>query len=162
MVKGIITHNRGGFINGLFLVDDEDYEMLSNYYWNLNAYGYAQTNIKIDGKYTTKRLHQMILNVPKGMQVDHIDHNIYNNLKINLRPATMSQQAINRIPYSNGTSKYKGVCFQKSNNKWRADIKINQKRYYLGVFIKEKDAARAYNEKAIELFDDIIILNEID
>lgn len=42
------------------------------------------------------------------------------------------------------TSKYKGVSFKKANNKWQANIKINGKQKYLGLFPTELLAHNAY------------------
>ena len=52
---------------------------------------------------------------------------------------------------SNKTSKYKGVCFRKDCNKWRAIITVKRKKYNLGNFDNELDAAIAYDKKFKEL-----------
>ena len=51
----------------------------------------------------------------------------------------------------NKSSKYKGVYHSdKCRNKgWRSQIVINGKKIYLGTFANEKDAAIAYNNKAL-------------
>ena len=61
------------------LIDDEDYEMLNRYFWNPDNRGYVKTNIKTDNGYTTKRVHQFLINTPKGMHTDHIDGDKLNN-----------------------------------------------------------------------------------
>lgn len=50
------------------------------------------------------------------------------------------------------TSIYRGVCFKKDRKTYEAYITYNNKRYGLGHFAKEIDAARAYNDKAFELY----------
>jgi AP2-like factor, euAP2 lineage len=59
---------------------------------------------------------------------------------------------------------YKGVIYikNKTMDKWRACIKINGKRISLGRYLTEKEAAIAYNKKAIELFGEFACLNSID
>ena len=47
-------------------------------------------------------------------------------------------------------------------NKWRARITINGKTMHLGLFASAIEAARAYNEKAKELFGDFANLNEVN
>lgn len=49
------------------------------------------------------------------------------------------------------TSKYRGVNFVRRTDRWSAEIKQSGKRYHLGYFKSEADAARAYNAKAIGL-----------
>ena len=56
------------------------------------------------------------------------------------------------------TSMYKGVWKETA---WRAGIKHDAKTIHLGSFKTEEEAARAYNEKALELFGEFAKLNEI-
>jgi hypothetical protein len=89
---------------------------------------------------------------PKGdmkKDVDHINRNHKDNRLCNLRLATKSQNNRNIAKYKNKTSKYKGVCYRKETNRWRAMIYLHGKQTELGSFISEKNAARAYN-KALE------------
>ena len=60
-----------------------------------------------------------------------------------------------------GTSKYKGVCYYKRTNKWKARIKKDRKTYNLGYFHEETAAAQAYNIMARQLFEDFAHFNEI-
>ena len=50
-----------------------------------------------------------------------------------------------------GTSRFKGVCWKKSNSKWEANIKIDGKSTHLGYFDDEEAAAHAYDEAAARL-----------
>lgn len=59
------------------------------------------------------------------------------------------------------SSKYRGVSWDKINNKWLCIICINGKSIHLGRFISENDAAKAYNKKALELFGEKAKLNDI-
>ncbi|MCH7719226.1 MAG: HNH endonuclease, partial [Chloroflexi bacterium] len=54
-------------------------------------------------------MHRLITNAPKGLIVDHIDHNGLNNTRNNLRLCTPEQNDYNRRPQKGSTSKYKGV-----------------------------------------------------
>lgn len=61
----------------------------------------------------------------------------------------------------NTSSKYVGVCFDKKASKWMAYITKNKKQYILGYFYNENEAAKARNEKALELYGPDAKLNII-
>ena len=154
------------------LVDDEDFEYLNQWKWHISGskYSYACRNIpKGDGKRKKILMHRQILGLLNVKTFcDHRDHNTLNNQKNNLRVATRSQNAANRIPF--GSSKYLGVhlvVFKKSGRRkksysyWRATINEGKEIKLLGLFHNELDAALAYNKKAIELHGEFANLNII-
>ena len=94
--------------------------------------------------------------------IDHIDGNPLNNSLTNLRAATKSQNSMNRRSRINSSSKYLGVCWHKARKKWVAHIRVGGKSTYLGIFICEKEAARAYNKAAAEHFGEFANLNVIE
>lgn len=75
------------------------------------------------------------------LEVDHIDRNTFNNNISNLRWANSSMQKRNSNRCDNSTSKYNGVCFDKSNKKWKASITINGRAKHIKSCISEKEAA---------------------
>lgn len=78
--------------------------------------------------------------------VDHIDNDKTNNKIENLRAATHSQNMMNRKGWS---GKSKGVY--KEHNRWVAKICVEYKKYELGRFNTEEEAAQAYKEAAEKL-----------
>jgi hypothetical protein len=46
----------------------------------------------------------------------------------------------------NPTSKYTGVCWHKNNKKWQAQLRLNEKLYFGGLFDNQKDAAMSVNK----------------
>lgn len=92
-------------------------------------------------------MHRLILSPEAGFQVDHIDRDKLNNQRRNLRIITAQQNSLNR-PGRGGTSKFKGVCFIRAKNKWRATICKSGKIILLGYFDNEIEAAVVYNEAA--------------
>lgn len=142
-------------------VDDEDYPILSRYAWHIDAKGYVVTSFAN----TTVRLHRMILNPHKKVQIDHKDNNKRNNQKFNLRPCDNSLNQMNtfkRVYATPTSSNYKGVHWKNSEGKWQARIGHNNKRYHLGYHECEHEAAKAYNKRAIELFGEFAKLNIIE
>ena len=112
----------------------------------------------------SKMLHSLLLKVPPGFTVDHKDGNALNNRRDNLRQATYTQNQGNRRLSRDNTTGYKGVSIDKRKRfkKYRAWIGINQKRKPLGNFYTPTEAAKAYNEAAIQYFGiEFAKLNEI-
>ena len=94
-------------------VDPADYKRLRKYQWIAikgKCCFYARRHTK-GGKGKKESLiyiHQEIIEVPKGMVVDHINHDGMDNRRANLRAATLAQNARNRKKFSNSNgSKYK-------------------------------------------------------
>ena len=104
---------------------------------------------------------EFIDNPDSKKYVDHIDHNKTNNTVLNLRWVSNSENSMNRTKQANTSSKYKGVCFRKRENKWVAKIGRDGETKYLGLFTTEKEAAARYNEAAIDLFGEHALINEI-
>lgn len=144
------------------LVDDEYFEYLNGFKWYAlkarNTF-YAARKIWVSGKQKTILMHWEVMN---GKGIDHIDGNGLNNQKSNLRFCTQSENCMNTRKYANKSSLYKGVSFFKRDSNWRAQIMINRKEIHLGYFTSEVNAAKAYNEKAIELFGEFANLNLVN
>jgi len=143
-------------------VDDEDHDALSKYKWTASqarSTFYATRTDKLTGKKISMHRHLLGLDFGDTRQGDHVDHNGLNNQKSNLRIATVQQNLRNRV--SHGRSKFLGVCFDKSRNKFRAHIKNSGKSIHLGRFELESDAAKAYNDAAIKIHGEFANLNNI-
>jgi HNH endonuclease/AP2 domain len=146
-------------------VDDADYEALKHLKWGFDGrYAYTREKVEtLDGVITVKKtyLHRCIMKTPKGLDTDHINGDKLDNRRENLRITTRSQNNMNQKK-TRGTSKYKGVHWHNQRNKWKAEIKINGKAKYLGLFLTEYEAAMAYNEAAKEKFLSFARLNKGD
>ncbi len=139
------------------LVDDADFEWLNQWKWyavNRRGNFYAFRNIATPTGQTIIQMHRQILHLkPRdGNQADHINHETLDNQSNNLRVCTNQTNAFNKTPFIGGTSEHKGVHWDKTAGKWQAQIGYNGRRYNLGRFKNECDAAQAYNEAAAEFF----------
>lgn len=143
-------------------VDDDIYETQKHYTWR-SFQGYTVRYTSIKGKNTIVYLHRFIMGQPpKGFVVDHIDGCRSNNLRSNLRFATYSQNKQNQTKKSkNKTSIYKGVFWDKSQNRWIAEVTLHGKGQRFGQYKSEVEAAVAYNSAAIQLFGEYASLNTI-
>ena len=145
--------------SGLFtLVDDDDFKYLNQFKW----YGYKDKttsyvirNKTVKDPLRERNMARLIMNTPKGMEVDHVDHNGLNNQKSNLRNCTRSQNCANRKPWSK--SGYMGVY--SFDNTIMSHIKINGKIIYLGTFKTNIDAAKAYDKAAKKYHGEFANLN---
>ena len=149
------------------LVDDDMYEYLNQWNWHvLNAPNnrcYAIRNIRNNnGKWRTLGMHRVIMNAQVGQQVDHKDRNGLHNWRGNLRFCTSMQNQANRGKGTGYSSQFKGVTWDKRGGKWQPQIMVHGKHIYLGYFDDEADAARAYNDAAIEHFSEFARLNVIE
>jgi hypothetical protein len=111
------------------LVDDDNFERLSEYKWKQNSNGYVLRTgwNKELKKYEAVLMHRVIMSTPAGMHTDHINRDVLDNRKSNLRNATPSENNYNTRPlWSNNTSGYKGICWDKSRNKWLVRVGTKQ------------------------------------
>ena len=148
------------------IIDDEDYTLVSQYKWNTHPGGrtsYAARKLWVYGRQTEQYMHTLIT---KWKMVDHIDGDGLNNRRVNIRPATYTQNNRNRRKMLGTSSQYKGVTWNKPLKlttsftcRWRARIMVDGQMYHLGMFNSEIDAALAYDAAAREHFGEYAWLN---
>ena len=139
---------------GLFaLVDDEDFEWLSQWKWWIQEAGqtfYAVRGIRKNGKLTVVLMHRLIIGARDEFLVDHKNGYGLDNRRFNLREATRAQNKINVHHLNrNNTSGVTGVGWYGRTQQWRAQITVNKKVKTIGYFDDKDDAiaARKENEK---------------
>jgi len=107
--------------------------------------------VALNGKlyYLHRLLAQAFVPNPQGKPfVDHIDGDRKNNSLSNLRWCTYAENNRNVGKRITNTSGYTGVTFNKRYGKWQAQIKVDGKNKYLGLFRTKEEAAAAYEEAA--------------
>jgi hypothetical protein len=82
--------------------------------------------------------------------IDHIDGDPTNNRIENLRPATHATNMRNSKKPRTNTSGFKGVRFHKQRQKWTAQISVNNRSLYLGIYETPELAYAAYCAGAAE------------
>ena len=125
-----------------FLFDLEDYDKIKDYCWSKNKKGYILTNVYKNNKRTSLLMHNLIMDCPQNMLVDHKNggNTVNDNRKDNLRVGTQCDNMKNRKFNSNNKSGYKGVIFHKQSGKWMGYITNNKKRISK-LFDNKEDAA---------------------
>lgn len=161
--------NIGKLKGSCALIDRDDLEKISKYRWVARASKertYVQHIInRKDGKYHALHLHRLIMDAPSNMMVDHINGNGLDNRKCDLRVCTHAQNQRNGNKKRKNGTKYKGISLHKSQyngpQRWEAFISFNGKKIHAGIFLKEEDAATAYNITALRYFREYSKLNYI-
>jgi len=59
----------------------------------------------------------------------------------------------------NASSKYVGISWIEAERKWRSYYSYKRKQYYIGRYVNEIDAAKAYDKKSWELYNSLDKLN---
>jgi hypothetical protein len=77
-------------------------------------------------------------------QIDHINHVRDDNRIANLRECTNAENRQNIRPEGYGVSGYLGVSPAYDGYGWIANITVNQKLTYLGLFETPEEASKAY------------------
>jgi hypothetical protein len=137
-MKNKITYKScEGYIEGMlqcgytFLIDLEDYAIVSKYNWYKDGDGYLRNR-------NLGYMHRFLMETPEGKQTDHINRNKHDNRKENLRHVTQSENQVNK-PHKSG----KGIQKNHNCNTWTAQININKQRHYLGSFKTYAEALEA-------------------
>jgi hypothetical protein len=142
----------------MLLVSEEDKVWLQSlqwvgrngrrFVWYYREYGDRKSHIL-----SRAIANRMGLNI-EGMQIDHINRDVNDNRRENLRCATNSQNRANSV--NGNKTGFKGVKFRKPRNignrkrhsdykpRWSAQITIDGKKHWLGDFDTPEEAHNEY------------------
>ncbi|MCF7552215.1 HNH endonuclease [Pseudonocardia sp. WMMC193] len=153
----------------VFVVDDEDADLIRSRRWTITAlertYGTVYT-IRALG-WPRKFLHQLIMGDPprEGLVIDHKDRDKLNNRRSNLRWATRSQNKANSgkmLVDSASWTPYKGVYWDPVTWLYTSRIRSREPQVRRSrTFDTADEAARWYDEQALELFGEFACTNEM-
>jgi len=126
------------------IVDDDDYEELSQYkwqaHWNPGTHSFyvVRSEYSPNGTKSTVLMHRHILGLElgDGKHTDHIDHNTLDNRRANIRIVTRNQNQHNR--------REKGYYWNKHAKKYAAQIRVDGIRRFLGYYNDPQEAHAAY------------------
>jgi AP2 domain len=134
------------------VIDDADQLLVSGFAWRALRLP-DHTYVQAWNRKQSLLMHRLIAGAGPKEQVDHWDGDGLNNVQLNLRIATGSQNLANRGKprwKHSLTSQFKGVSWDKNRERWIVFIKVGDKHRGLGRFIDEEEAARAYDKAAFE------------
>ncbi len=81
--------------------------------------------------------------IPDGVEIDHINHDRADNRIENLRLVSGKENMKNKSMQKNNISGVTGVSWNKNRMKWQAQISVNGKIIYLGIFSDFNSAVSA-------------------
>lgn len=135
------------------LISAEDFQKVNSYPHSFITSGYNKTGgIYIRGTKSLDGecglLHRWLLDAPKGMEVDHINHDTLDNRRENLRIITTAQNQQNRkgAQSNNKTSGIRNVHWHKKTGVWEVQVKLNGKKIYIGSYKDIEEAKKAAME----------------
>jgi len=155
------TSNKNEHGEDFFYFDLEDYDKIKDYCWCFDKDGYLMTMIK----QKNVKMHRLIMNCPKDLEVDHIGHREdgsgteNDNRKANLRICEHYKNCSNRLSGKN-TSGVIGVNWS-STNKWKSSISVNRNTITLGYFENFEDAVKARKEAEEKYFGEYSYDNSV-
>jgi hypothetical protein len=128
-----LAHDRG-----IALVDDDDFELVSQYVWSLktgtetDGLFYARRSYRdAGGSWRTQYLHQLITGASGAV---HMDHDGLNCQRANLKPASYSDRLARQRRRRNNTSGHPGVHWREDVRKWSVRVSKDGHRYAVGLF----------------------------
>lgn len=134
-------------------VDDEDYERVSQHTWWKTFSHNTRCIVSNDAK---KDFIYLVPFIQKD-SYQLVKNNDFTKRNLTNRGNKQRWRKAN----NKGSSKYKGVTWNKQQNKWRANILFEGKPKHLGYFTSENEAALAYNRAVLEFWDGNGYLNVI-
>lgn len=138
---------------GFTLVDDEDYERVSQYRWfamkdsSSPPFWYVCST-----SHPHIRMHRLIMGCTSGdgIEIDHVNHDTFDNRKENLEVASKSDNQHNRLKARRDSKTgVRGVSYLpnfSNRSPYRAFADFNKKKVYFGHYATLEEAAEAVKE----------------
>ena len=141
------------------LIDEQDVKFVSEWFWQSTCVYSSKTRKYIyAGSYLGKKdrktkrlvyLHRFLMQPKKGQVVDHLNGNMLDNRRSNLRICTHRENMCNQTRHRNG--KLVGAIKQP-NGKFKARIRVNGHYLTIGTFDTEIESHEAY----LQAYNDLL------
>jgi hypothetical protein len=140
--RGIPVTGRIG-VRAYAMVDAADYDRLASFNWSVDGSGRPRR--RAAGGEGYPRMHREVMELEPGdpRHVDHINHDLLDNRRCNLRLCTPALNHQNRLPLEGKTSRFRGVSWDRERGKWKAQATLYYRNTVIGRFETEQEAADA-------------------
>lgn len=156
-MRELLLYGKHG-LGKVAIVDDDVYEWATQWKWSITVgrngrNSNVSRSARFQGKVYHIRLYHCVIGNPinDGIVVDHIDRNILNNQRENLRYCTFRENAWNASIGKNNSSGVKGVHWDPRKKTWVASIR--------GRFSNIEDAINFRNAGISLLHGEFAVLN---
>lgn len=144
----------------LVLFDDKDGLLAEDKTLYRGSNGYVYYSEWSGGKSRPDLFHLLIMGKHPGMHVDHRDGDPLNCHRNNLRVVTYQKNQVNRHRLNrNNTSGVRGVTLHRPTQKWLAQIMVDRKSIYLGLYADLEDAVVARQQAEWKFFGELCPTN---
>lgn len=150
--------------NEKFYFDLEDYDLIKDYCWSTTDSSYLRANDLLPFSRKHIRMHRLVMDKldNDNLVIDHINHNVKDNRKCNLRICEETDNGKNKTLLSSNTSGVTGVSFNKKYGKYEAYITIKYKRKNLGYYEKIEAATKARKDAEEKYFGEFSYDNSME
>jgi hypothetical protein len=144
-------------------IDSQDWPLVSRHTWHAKLENgglwYAATSIREAGAKRTHKVHDLIMGVRPGEMADHVDGAAtLDNRRSNLRVCSNAENQQNTSPRG-GSSQFKGVSWSARKKRWLVQFRCHGQYHFVGYFVDEGTAARAYDAAILPLAGEFARLN---
>ena len=133
------------------LVSDHRYDELNGYKWSASWHPTTQSYYAVRNENGSRiRMNRQIMNTPKGMICDHINHDTLDNQDHNLRNISQADSLKNRRAFRTNKLGQKNIHFDKRRGKYRIAI-VHDGRTFEKYASDLETAIRIRDENLAEL-----------
>ena len=146
--------------DGYFLFDTEDYDLIKKYTWRHHRHLIQAHSHYENDKQQRVVLTRLLMNCPEGLIVDHINRDILDNRKSNLRVCTKAQSRVRSSIRKDNKTGYIGVHTKQLVSGeccYTASIGVDGKDTYLGTFKTAEEAYKVRLEAEKEFYGEFAL-----
>lgn len=141
------------------LIDDADERLVGEYKWHAQSGSLPYARAYDIATRKAILMHRLILNHPFGLVVDHINGNVLDNRRANLRPCKRTQNLLNSRTRIDCSSGIRNIEWNTARKRWRATVRF-EKAIHRKEFKTAAQASSWAEAKRLELHGEFAFVAE--